>query len=81
MTCLCTQRKYRLVRELWSLALVPFLFVVFVVVNGSIVVGDKAHHEPALHFVQPLYFVLFSAAALAPLHFTPHRYLQSSLHS
>ena len=67
------QRKWRLVRDLWSLALVPVAFAAFVVWNGSIVVGDKMNHQPAVHFAQPLYFVLFSAMALAPMHFTPRR--------
>lgn len=51
----------------------PAAFAAFVVWNGSIVVGDKANHEPAVHFMQPLYFVLFAALALAPVHFTPRR--------
>lgn len=34
-------------------------FVVFVYVNGSIVVGDKKAHEPTLHAPQLLYFLLF----------------------
>lgn len=41
--------------------LVVLLFVGFVVVNGGIVLGDKANHAPALHFAQLAYFPLFSA--------------------
>lgn len=35
-------------------------FLVFVVVNGSIVVGDKTAHQAVIHLPQMLYFALFS---------------------
>lgn len=74
----CWQRKLSLLRDLWSLALVPAAFAAFVLWNGGIVVGDKANHEPAVHFMQPLYFMLFSAVALGPLHFG-HKRLELAL--
>ena len=55
------------------LAAVPLAFGVFVWRNGGIVVGDKAHHEPSLHLVQPLYCALFCAATLWPVTFSPSR--------
>lgn len=36
-------------------------FLLFLVWNGSIVVGDKAHHTACLHLPQLLYFSSFSA--------------------
>jgi len=69
----CVQRKRELAAELWSLALVPAAFAAFVVVNGGVVVGDRAHHAPAAHWAQPLYALLFAAAAFAPVHFRPRR--------
>jgi len=69
----CVQRKRELAAELWSLALVPAAFAAFMVVNGGVVVGDRAHHAPAAHWAQPLYALLFAAAAFAPVHFRPRR--------
>jgi alpha-1,2-glucosyltransferase len=40
------------IRETWLYAAVVGGFVVFVVRNGGIVLGDKAAHEPAWHWVQ-----------------------------
>ena len=45
---------------LWPYVLVIFIFMLFVVWNGSIVVGDKAHHTACLHFPQLLYFSVFA---------------------
>lgn len=42
-------------------------FVVFVAVNGSIVLGDKAAHEASIHIPQLFYFLLFYAAFSLPL--------------
>lgn len=44
------------VYKVWPHLLVVLLFLVFVTVNGSIVVGDKSHHQASLHFPQLLYF-------------------------
>jgi hypothetical protein len=67
------QRKRELAAELWSLALVPAAFAAFVAANGGVVVGDRAHHAPVAHWAQPLYALLFAAAAFAPVHFRPRR--------
>lgn len=69
------QHKVRLLKELWSLGLVPAAFAAFVLWNGGIVVGDKDNHQPAVHLVQPLYFVFFSACALAPVHWDLGRWV------
>ncbi|KAJ0984418.1 hypothetical protein J5N97_002774 [Dioscorea zingiberensis] len=67
-------RLWWLKREVLT-ALAPFIvvvvaFLVFVIWNGSIVLGAKEAHTVTPHFVQMLYFGLTSAAALAPVHFT-----------
>ncbi|KAK9824640.1 hypothetical protein WJX72_011988 [[Myrmecia] bisecta] len=67
------QMKGQLVARLWSLALVPLAFAVFVNLNGGIVVGDRSAHVPVWHLAQPLYFVLYTASCLAPFHFHPAR--------
>ncbi|KAI9124776.1 hypothetical protein K1719_004103 [Acacia pycnantha] len=45
-------------------------FVLFVLWNGSIVLGAKEAHAVTPHFVQILYFSLVSVMALAPMHFS-----------
>ena len=40
--------------------LVLILFVIFVIVNGGIVVGDKSAHVPTFHFTQIFYYSVFS---------------------
>ncbi|KJE91787.1 hypothetical protein CAOG_002872 [Capsaspora owczarzaki ATCC 30864] len=40
--------------------LVGLLFLAFIVWNGSIVVGDKTHHQSRVHAVQVFYFALFA---------------------
>ena len=67
------QTKQRLLSDLWPVLLVPVCFAAFVVWNGGIVIGDKAAHAPVKHLMQPLYFALFTAAALGPFHFSPFR--------
>ncbi|CAG9558115.1 unnamed protein product [Danaus chrysippus] len=39
--------------------MIMILYVVFVFINGSFVVGDKDSHTPTLHLPQMLYFLLF----------------------
>ncbi|KAJ2475133.1 glucosyltransferase, partial [Coemansia sp. RSA 2320] len=46
-------------------ALVVACFAAFVRVNGGIVLGDKANHEPVLHIPQMLYFYAYVVAAMA----------------
>ena len=63
--------KWRLAAQLWPLAAVVAAFAAFVVVNGGIVLGDKAHHAPVHHWVQPLYCALYTTAWLAPAFWSP----------
>lgn len=42
----------RLLAKLGALLLPVVAFVVFVILNGSIVVGDKEHHQAVLHWAQ-----------------------------
>ena len=63
-----------LLARLWALALVSICFAIFVVVNGGIVVGDRANHTPQLHLVQPLYFVLFTTGFLPQIFWQPKGY-------
>jgi alpha-1,2-glucosyltransferase len=65
------QLKWQLLRELWALAAVVAAFAAFVVLNGGIVVGDKSHHAPVRHLMQPFYFLLYCTAWLAPLFWSP----------
>ncbi|KAG8470972.1 hypothetical protein KFE25_009393 [Diacronema lutheri] len=47
-------------------------FAIFVVVNGGVVVGDRSHHVPGLHFAQVLYACAFCACFGDPAKFTTH---------
>ncbi|ETN67485.1 alpha-1,2 glucosyltransferase ALG10 [Anopheles darlingi] len=62
---LSPSRMFNLIQEIlerfWAYALVMGSFVAFLVVNGSIVIGDKSAHEAALHVPQLFYFTLFFA--------------------
>ncbi|KAL4856318.1 Dol-P-Glc:Glc(2)Man(9)GlcNAc(2)-PP-Dol alpha-1 [Chlorella vulgaris] len=64
-------RRGQLAGELGPLAAVVTAFAAFVVVNGGVVVGDKAHHVPVRHLAQPLYFLLYCTAWLAPVFWSP----------
>jgi alpha-1,2-glucosyltransferase len=64
--------KWELVRQLWGLGVVATAFAAFVVWNGAVVVGDKAHHAPVRHLMQPLYFSLYCIAWLAPVFWSPN---------
>jgi len=48
---------------------VVLCFVIFVIWNGGIVLGDKSNHVAALHIPQLYYFASFSAIFLAPVLF------------
>ena len=63
--------KWHLAAQLWPLAAVVAAFAAFVVLNGGIVLGDKAHHAPVHHWAQPLYCLLFITAWLAPAFWSP----------
>ena len=67
------QNRRVLLGQLWPLLVVPAAFAAFVVVNGGIVVGDRANHTPKLHLAQPLYCLLFCAGFLPQIMFHPAR--------
>ena len=53
------QLCYVIIAGAWCYILVGVLFVAFVVINGSIVVGAKTDHQAGLHFAQIYYFSAF----------------------
>jgi alpha-1,2-glucosyltransferase len=65
------QHKWQLLGGFWLMLLLPVAFCVFVVLNGSITLGDKEAHAPSVHLMQPLYFGLFSLINAALLLLQP----------
>lgn len=64
---LITKRQFSKIMSIsWPYILVALAFIAFVIFNGSIVVGDKDSHQPALHIPQLLYFLSFSLFFSAP---------------
>lgn len=53
---LINQRTYK---KVLGFTAVAFLFVLFIILNQGIVVGDRSSHTPVLHFPQMLYFFTF----------------------
>ena len=51
---------FSLLVPLWPYVAVGTTFALFLVWNGSVVVGDKTHHQMHLHLPQIFYFVSFS---------------------
>ena len=68
-----------LAKHLWSLAAIPAAFAAFVLWNGGVAVGDRAHHVPVLHFMQVPYLLLFTVGCLAAVHLAPDRYASCGL--
>ncbi|EJT97967.1 hypothetical protein DACRYDRAFT_111484 [Dacryopinax primogenitus] len=63
---LCLSRLPELLSHLWPYVLPLTSFCAFVLWNGGIALGDRAHHEPTPHWVLPMYFLVFSTALAAP---------------
>lgn len=61
----------------WPLMVPVISFAVFVVWNKGIVVGDKAHHAPVLHWMQPLYCAAYCALCMAPALWTESPFIQN----
>jgi len=56
-----------LLRLLWPYTIPLFSFLLFILWNdGSIVVGDKEHHQPVFHFAQLPYFFTVAALVSSP---------------
>jgi alpha-1,2-glucosyltransferase len=51
---------------LWPLIIPVLMFVVFVYINGGVVVGDKENHAPVVHFAMPLHLVVATAFSMGP---------------
>ena len=51
---------------LWPYVVVGVTFAIFLAWNGSVVVGDRTHHQLHINFPQILYFVSFSAFFSSP---------------
>ena len=64
--------KSVLAHTLWPLLAVIASFIVFVVRNKGIVVGDKDHHTPVTHWVQLMYCSAYITLVLAPLLYSSH---------
>lgn len=60
----------RLVKRCLPFTLVALSFAAFLLVNGSIALGDKTNHGFSLHLAQILYFLLFFAFFATPLALT-----------
>ena len=67
------QLRVSLLRALWPFAVVVGAFAVFVVRNGGVVVGDKEHHIPVRHLMQPLYCLVYCTVLLNPVYWLPTR--------
>ncbi|EDV22779.1 uncharacterized protein TRIADDRAFT_28403 [Trichoplax adhaerens] len=64
---LITKRQFRKIISIsWPYIIVILAFIIFVIVNGGIVVGDRNNHQPALHIPQLWYFLSFSLFFAAP---------------
>lgn len=61
-----------LLRLLWPYMVATILFLIFVVVNGSIALGDKTHHTISFHVPQLFYFFAFTLS-LSPSHLLDFR--------
>lgn len=56
----------RVLSSVIGYCLVGFLFIVFILYNGGIVVGDKSAHSATIHVPQLLYFSLFASVFSGP---------------
>ncbi|XP_066995277.1 dol-P-Glc:Glc(2)Man(9)GlcNAc(2)-PP-Dol alpha-1,2-glucosyltransferase [Anabrus simplex] len=56
----CLHFMFNLLREVYSYVGVCICFVIFVIVNGGIVVGDKEAHTAVINLPQLLYFSMFT---------------------
>lgn len=58
------ENRYNIIRDYIGELLLLVSFIVFLVVNEGIVVGDSSHHQPVLHLSQVLYLLIVSALYL-----------------
>ena len=57
---------YKVLEVAGGYILVGIAFILFVVVNGGIVVGDRSAHVATFHPIQILYFIAFTTVFTAP---------------
>eukprot|EP00918_Siedleckia_nematoides_P102509 GHVU01223915.1.p1 GENE.GHVU01223915.1~~GHVU01223915.1.p1 ORF type:complete len:453 (+),score=17.45 GHVU01223915.1:317-1675(+) len=57
----------RIYRALWIHCLTMVSFLVFVFVNGSVVLGHHEHHKPRMHLAQVLYVAAYLMAFSGPM--------------
>lgn len=57
--------RAKLAAMIGPMAAVPAAFVVFLVLNGGVTVGDREAHKPVKHWAQLQYFALYTAVMLA----------------
>ncbi|XP_058046343.1 dol-P-Glc:Glc(2)Man(9)GlcNAc(2)-PP-Dol alpha-1,2-glucosyltransferase-like [Ahaetulla prasina] len=69
-----------LILLIWPYITAVAIFAIFIVLNGSIVLGDRSSHEACLHFPQLFYFFSFSLFFSFPLLVTPDKFI-NFLHS
>ncbi|KAF1335563.1 hypothetical protein FI667_g1326, partial [Globisporangium splendens] len=60
-----------LLQLVWPFVVIAAAFVVFLVKNGGIVVGDKSNHQAGFHGAQILYFTVVLATGFGISLFTP----------
>ena len=63
---LMSQKGLDLAREVGPLVFVVFGFIVFVLLNGGVAVGDKSNHQAGFHPLQPCYWLLLLLFLLMP---------------
>mmetsp|Transcript_2906 Transcript_2906/g.11081 ORF Transcript_2906/g.11081 Transcript_2906/m.11081 type:complete len:517 (-) Transcript_2906:317-1867(-) len=63
-TLYCLTNLPLIIRVYFKWILIGILFVIFVLLNGSIVLGDKSNHKATLHVPQFFYFCAFACAML-----------------
>ncbi|CAN8102066.1 unnamed protein product [Discula destructiva] len=60
----------KVLKQIWAHVVVGLLFGIFILVNGGVVLGDKANHVATVHLPQMLYiwplFAFFSAPLVLP---------------
>uniref|UniRef100_UPI00358F0722 dol-P-Glc:Glc(2)Man(9)GlcNAc(2)-PP-Dol alpha-1,2-glucosyltransferase-like n=1 Tax=Myxine glutinosa TaxID=7769 RepID=UPI00358F0722 len=62
-----------LLSQAWPYATVGLSFVIFIILNGGIVVGDRQSHVACLHLPQFIYFLVFTLVFSFPIHLSPER--------
>lgn len=49
--------RQKLIKQTFVLLLPIILFIIFVIWNGGITLGDKEHHKPVIHLAMPLHML------------------------